>query len=163
MTLSSKKPCGSDASIESSKPTTRRLLVLDTDHFSEWESGSAAGVRLRGRLPFAESDLAVTVVTVEEQMRGWLAEIRRHHDLHRQIAPYAKLQRQVEAFADWIILPWDADSADLFVKLRRQGLRIGSLDLKIACIALAHDATVLTRNAKDFAQVPSLRIENWLD
>jgi len=139
------------------------LLVLDTDHFSEWESGSAAGVRLRARLPSAESDLAVTVVTVEEQMRGWLAEIRRHHDLHRQIAPYAKLQRQVEAFADWIILPWDADSADLFVKLRRQGLRIGSLDLKVACIALAHDASVLTRNAKDFAQVPGLRIENWLD
>jgi tRNA(fMet)-specific endonuclease VapC len=100
---------------------------------------------------------------VEEQMRGWLAEIRRHHDLHRQIAPYAKLQRQIEAFADWIILPWDAESADLFGKLRRQGLRIGSLDLKIACIALAHDATVLTRNATDFAQVPGLRIENWLD
>ena len=69
-------------------------------------------------------------------MRGWLAEVRRHHDLHRQIAPYAKLQRQVEAFADWIILPWDADSADLFVKFRSQGLRIGSLDLKVACIAL---------------------------
>ena len=123
----------------------------------------AAGVRLPARLPAAESDLAVTVVTVEEQMRGWLAEIRRHHDLHRQIAPYAKLQRQVEAFGDWIILPWDADAADLFVKLRHQGLRIGNLDLKIACIALAHDATLLTRNATDFAQVPGLRIENWLD
>ena len=47
------------------------MLVLDTDHFSEWESASAAGVRLRARLPSAESDLAVTVVTVEEQMRGW--------------------------------------------------------------------------------------------
>ena len=58
---------------------------------------------------------------------------------------------------------WESGSADLFVKFRRQGLRIGSLDLKVACIALAHDATVLTRNAKDFAQVPGLRIENWLD
>ena len=96
-------------------------------------------------------------------MRGWLAEIRRHHDLHRQIAPYAKLQRQVEAFADWIVLPWDADSVELFLRYRGQGVRIGSLDLKIACIALAHDATVLTRNAKDFAQVTGLRIENWLD
>jgi len=42
-------------------------------------------------------------------------------------------------------------------------LRIGTLDLKIACIALAYDATLLTRNATDFAQVPGLRIENWLD
>jgi tRNA(fMet)-specific endonuclease VapC len=107
--------------------------------------------------------MAISIVTVEEQVRGWLAQVSRHRDLHRQISPYAKLQRQIDLFADWIILPWDADAADLFVKLRRQGLRIGSLDLKIACIALAHDATVLTRNASDFAQVPRLRIENWLD
>ena len=121
------------------------------------------GKRLSQRLGLSSFHKALTIITIEEEMRGWLAEIRRRDDLHRQIAPYAKLQRQVEAFADWIILPWDVDSADLFVKLRRQGLRIGSLDLKIACIALAHDATLLTRNATDFAQVPGLRIENWLD
>jgi len=107
--------------------------------------------------------MVVSIVTVEEQVRGSLAEISRHRDPHRQISPYAKLQRQIDLFADWLILPWDADSADLFVKLRRQGLRIGSLDLKIACISLADDATVLTRNAKNLAQVPGLRIENWLD
>lgn len=107
--------------------------------------------------------MAVTVITVEEQMRGWLAEIGRHHDPHRQIPGYAKLQRQVEVFADWMILPWDTETSDLFAGFRRQGLRIGSLDLKIACIALAHDAALLTRNTRDFAQVPGLRIENWLD
>jgi tRNA(fMet)-specific endonuclease VapC len=107
--------------------------------------------------------MAVSIATVEEQVRGWLAEISRHRDPHRQISPYAKLQRQIDLFADWLILPWDADSADLFVNLRRQCVRIGSMDLKIACIVLAHDATLLTRNAKDFAQVPGLRIENWLD
>ena len=94
------------------------------------------------------------------QSRLAVAEIRRHQDLHRQISPYAKLQRQVEAFADWIILPWDADSANLFFRFRREGVRLGSLDLKIACITLAHDATLLTRNASDFAFVPGLRFEN---
>ena len=107
--------------------------------------------------------MAVTVITVEEQMRGWLAEISRHHDPHRQITPYAKLRRQVEAFAEWMILPWDAGSAQLFLNFRRQGVRLGTMDLKIACIALAHDATLLTRNAADFAQVPGLRFENWLE
>jgi len=139
------------------------LLVLDTDHFSELERDLEPGKRLGQRLSLSVFDKTLTVITIEEEMRGWLAEIRRRNDLHRQIAPYSKLQRQVETFADWIILPWDADSADLFVRLRRQGLRIGSLDLKIACIALAHDATLLTRNATDFAQVPGLPIENWLD
>jgi tRNA(fMet)-specific endonuclease VapC len=42
-------------------------------------------------------------------------------------------------------------------------VRIGSLDLKIACIALAHDSTLLTRNTTDFAKVPELQFENWLD
>lgn len=106
---------------------------------------------------------ALTVVTVEEGMRGWLAQISRVRDVHRQVAPYAKLQRQVEALAHWLILPWNADSAELFVEFRRQGLRLGTLDLKIACIVLAHDATLLTRNEADFTQVPGLRVENWLE
>jgi len=62
-----------------------------------------------------------------------------------------------------LILPWDADAAELFLQFRGQGVRIGSMDLKLACIALAHDATLLTRNATDFSRVPGLRIENWLD
>lgn len=41
--------------------------------------------------------------------------------------------------------------------------RVGSMDLRIACIALAHDATLLTRNLADFEKVPGLRVENWLD
>lgn len=139
------------------------MIVLDTDHFSEWERGLEAGSRLRARVELARSDLSLTVVTLEEQMRGWLAEIRRQRDPHRQITPYAKLQRQVEAFAEWLILPWDSDSAQLFLSLRRQGVRIGSLDLKIASIAIAHDATLLTRNSTDFAQVPGLRFEDWLE
>lgn len=96
-------------------------------------------------------------------MHGWLAEISRHRDPRRPVSAYTKLQRQAEVFAEWTMLPWDADAAEEFLKLRRQGVRIGTMDLKIACIVLAHDATLLTRNASDFAQVPGLIFENWLD
>ena len=111
----------------------------------------------------AVDEYAVAIATVEEQLRGWLAEIRRHDDLDRQIVPYAKLQRQVESLGNWMILPWDAEAAELFRNFRRQGIRIGTMDLKIACIVLAYDATLLTRNTRDFSQVPGLRFENWLD
>jgi len=57
------------------------------------------------RLRASRMEKALTVITVEEQMRGWLAQIARQRDLHRQVAPYAKLQRQIEAFANWLILP----------------------------------------------------------
>jgi len=36
------------------------------------------------------------------------------------------------------------------------------MDLKIASIALANDATLLTGNSNDFSNVPGLRIEDWL-
>jgi tRNA(fMet)-specific endonuclease VapC len=37
------------------------------------------------------------------------------------------------------------------------------MDLRIASIVLVHDATRLTRNTADFAQVPGLKFENWPD
>jgi tRNA(fMet)-specific endonuclease VapC len=37
------------------------------------------------------------------------------------------------------------------------------MDLKIAAINLVHDAILLTRNLVDFAKIPGLRVENWLD
>ena len=139
------------------------MLVLDTNHFSEWERSSPAGKRLVARLRASGEEMALPIAAVEEELRGWLAEINRHRDLDRQIVPYTKLQREVECFGEWTILGWDAESAQMFRQFRVQGVRIGTMDLKIACIALAHEATLLTRNARDFSQVPGLRFENWLD
>lgn len=139
------------------------MLVLDTDHFSELERNSAAGQRLTARLEGSPTDKGVTIITIEEHLRGWLAEISRRPNPTDQVIPYAKLRRQVEAFNDWIILPFDADAARRFSEFRRQGIRIGSMDLKIACIALTYDVILLTRNSSDFSRVPGLHFENWID
>jgi len=98
----------------------------------------------------------------EEQFRGWLAQIHRQHDPYEQIATYQRLQRRIAFFAEWNVLPWDANAADILQRLRRQRIRIGTMDLKIASIALAHDAMLLSRNLRDFHQVPGLRVEDWL-
>ena len=139
------------------------MLVLDTNHVSELGYGTPAGLRLRERLLASGEDTATTIVSVEEQLRGWLAEIHRLAAPHRQIQAYQRLQGRINFFAAWVILPWDTAAADLFVSFRRQGIRLGSMDLKIACIALVRNATLLTRNTSDFAQVPGLRAANWLD
>jgi tRNA(fMet)-specific endonuclease VapC len=138
------------------------MLVLGTNHLSELEVRCAAGMRLLARLEKCREDTSITVVTCEEQLRGWLAEIKRHTKPRGQIGAYARLIRTVESLARWPVLSLDEESATAFEALEKKRIRIGTNDLKIAAIALAHEATLLTRNSGDFAKVPGLRFENWL-
>lgn len=139
------------------------MLALDTNHVSELTYHTAAGLKLLGRLDSAGENAAVTAITVEESLRGWLALIRKHNDPKGQIAPHQRLIRQVEVFASWMVLPWDEDAAELFDSLKSLRQQVGTQDLKIACICLVHNATLLTRNLADFTPVPGLKVENWLN
>jgi len=140
----------------------REMLVLDTDHLVELDRGSSQGAALQRKLEDAGDEVATTIISAEEQFRGWLAQLHRQRDPHEQIATYQRLQRRIAFFAAWHVLPWDTNAADILQGLRRQRVRIGTMDLKIASIVLAHDATLPSRNLRDFQQVPNLRVEDWL-
>jgi tRNA(fMet)-specific endonuclease VapC len=92
-----------------------------------------------------------------------LAEIKASRGPDAAIQAYSRYHEHVELSARWVILPWDKESSDLFFKHRKDGIRIPTLDLRIACIAMAHEALLLTRNLVDFSQVPGLNVQNWLD
>ena len=64
-------------------------------------------------------------------------------------------------FARRQILPFDKGAAQIFDSLRHQKVRVGTMDLRIAAIALGRQYTVLTRNLADFQRVPGLRAEDW--
>jgi tRNA(fMet)-specific endonuclease VapC len=117
---------------------------------------------LTKRLAASDEEIVTTIISAEEQLRGWLAFINRARDSRRQIDAYRQLQERLQFFAKWRLLPWDAPSAGRFKELRTQGIRIGSFDLKIACIAITNDATLLSRNLSDFQQVSGLKVEDWL-
>jgi predicted nucleic acid-binding protein len=70
-----------------------------------------------------------------------------------------------EVLAEFLILPVDDEAAKQFERLRkdRKLKKMGRADLLIACIALAQDAVLVTRNEKDFKLVTGLRLENWVD
>ena len=68
-----------------------------------------------------------------------------------------------EFYEEFEIVPFDEAAARQFEDLRRQKLRIGSRDLKIAATALVNHALLLSANRSDFETVPGLRVENWLD
>ena len=95
------------------------MLVLDTDHLVEFDEASDAGARLKERLLAVEEEIAATIISVEEQFRGWVAQIHRlHADPHAQIPAYARLKRRLEFYASWNVLPWDAGCARGFFNFR---------------------------------------------
>jgi tRNA(fMet)-specific endonuclease VapC len=59
-------------------------------------------------------------------------------------------------------LPLTEAAGNRFETLRKQRIRIGTQDLKIASIALEAGALLLSANLRDFERVPGLRVENWL-
>ena len=138
------------------------MLVLDTDHLTALERHGHS-TSLFSRLDESLEPLAVTIVTIEEQLRGWLAEIhRRNKDVYDQIAIYRRLETNLAFTASLQTLGWSETAAGIFTDRRRQKIRIGSMDLKIASIAIANDALLLSANLRDFESVPGLRVENWL-
>jgi tRNA(fMet)-specific endonuclease VapC len=103
------------------------------------------------------------VISLEEQARGWLAEISRGRKVHDQIPGYEGLAKLPLFFSAWQIVPFDTRAADEFTRLRKQKIKVGTQDLKIAAIALVNDALLLSANLRDFTKVPDLRVENWLE
>jgi tRNA(fMet)-specific endonuclease VapC len=139
------------------------VLILDTDHLSALDRRSAPGAELQRSLSAEDRVVAISIVTVEEQLRGWLARIAKLRDPARLVAAYGELQDRLDSFSRWIVLPWDMRAAATFQQLRHAKLRVSTLDLRIASIVIAADATLLTRNLRDFGRVPGLKVENWLD
>lgn len=140
------------------------MIILDTDHINELQNSQGNKYQnLSARMSASlDQQFATTVVTLEEQMRGWLALIHRTKDVHGQLSAYTKLNDVVDYFSRWNRLPFDGRAADEFKQLRAQKIRIGTMDLKIAAIALVHDCLLLSANLRDFQLVPNLQVEDWL-
>lgn len=139
------------------------MLVLDTNHLRELAIGSLIGRRLEQRLAESDPEVVTTIASAEEVLRGRLAKLSAAKDVMEQVLASERLGASIQFLAGFALLPWDIEAAERFRLFRQSGVRISTLDLKIACIALEHDSTLLTRNTADFAKVPGLRFENWLD
>ena len=139
------------------------FAVLDTNHFSEMAHHSERGASLKRRLTASGAQVFTTIVTPQEAFEGWFTLINRQSAGRDQICGYTQFQHSIALLMKLTILPFDEDAADHFHRLQSERVRIGTMDLKIAAICLAHDATLLTRNLVDFEKVPGLRVENGLD
>ena len=138
------------------------MYILDTDHLSVLDRGGIDAQRLLTRLAKVNpNQISATIISYEEQTRGWLSHISKARNLEAQVEIYKQLKRQINNYCIIPIIDFDIDAANEFQRIRKLYPRLGTMDLKIAAIAIVNNAIVLTRNTSDFGQIANLQIEDW--
>jgi tRNA(fMet)-specific endonuclease VapC len=137
--------------------------LLDTDHISilQRQSGREYAILSARISRESRSDLGFSIVSFHEQVLGSHTYINRARDAEEIMRGYAMLARILRQFAAAPVVTFDAAAAAVFDGLGARRLRVDTMDLRIASIALSRGLVLLTRNATDFAKVPGLVIEDW--
>jgi tRNA(fMet)-specific endonuclease VapC len=140
------------------------IFALDTDIFTLLMQGHArVAARYAEIVAASEDELTIPAVVRMEVLGGRFETVKKAATGSDAFTVYERLERTEGALAPFRILPIMRSASDYFDRLlpNKKLKKIGRPDLLIACIVLAHDATLVTRNTKDFANVPNLKLENW--
>ncbi|WP_414563085.1 MULTISPECIES: type II toxin-antitoxin system VapC family toxin [unclassified Anabaena] len=137
--------------------------LLDTDHISFLQRRSGAEfLILAARISqYQSTDFAFYIISFHEQVIGAHTFITRSQTPSDTVRGYTLLMEIIRGFSAAPILPFDAGAVAIFEELRAQRVRIATMDLRIAAIALSRNLVLLTRNNSDFSKVPNLITENW--
>lgn len=96
-------------------------------------------------------------------MTGWQAVLRHPKSDAHLADTYLRLTEAVRVLSGMHIVTFSEAAIRRYNALLAMKLNIGKMDLRIAAIALEENATVITRNLRDFGRVPGLACENWAD
>jgi len=138
------------------------MTLLDTDILSLYFAGHG---KVEENYENETDDVTTTVITRIEILAGRFASVIKAEDGGKLLYAQRKLRETEENLAKLAIMPLDAQAALTFDRLRenKKLKKIGRRDLLIASIALAQNATLVTRNVRHFQQVPGLKFKNWAD
>lgn len=139
-----------------------QMYILDTDHLSLIQRNGEDGKRILARVAaLGITEIAVTVITYEEQVRGRLDLISRAKNLDAKVRAYAGLEQLATDYRAIAVLPFSETAASEHQRLRKAYPRLGNMDLRIAAIALTYPAILVTRNQSDFGQIIGLQTVEW--
>jgi tRNA(fMet)-specific endonuclease VapC len=134
------------------------MYLLDTDHFSIFQRQSGdAYLSLKSRMDSCSlTDFAVSVVTLQEQILGSYAYIKQAKRSEGVVKGYWIMSQAFRDLTIFEMLDFDEAAAKVFEQINPGQLRLGTMDARIAAIALSRNLVLLTRNQKDFSKVPNL-------
>ena len=135
---------------------------FDTDILTELFAGNSA---LALRLVAIDADKrAIPTVAAAEVTRGWLNAVRQAEaGKGRMSLEYAfgRFQQSLVNMAPFTLLPYTAAAHSIVEKWKAAKIRVGTNDMRIAATCMVHGATLVTRNARDYAQIPGLTFDVW--
>jgi tRNA(fMet)-specific endonuclease VapC len=106
-------------------------------------------------------DFALSIVSFHEQTLGAHSFINRARTSADVMRGYTLLSETLQGFATAPVLPFDAGAIAVFDELRGKRVRVSTMDLRIAAIAISRNLVLLTRNISDFNKVPDLATQDW--
>ena len=86
-------------------------------------------------------ELAVAVLTVEEQLTGWYTRLHRAKQRDELARIYQHLPDTIEFLAQFKILSFTEPAIERYERLKAAKLNVGKNDLRIAAVALEHGGT----------------------
>ncbi len=139
------------------------MFLFDTDCLTILKQRSGGSFeRLSERVSrHSALEFFISIVSFHEQVSGWNVYVARAKDQRGVVRGYEKLEGLLLDYAQAQLLPYDEAAASLFDELRKEKVRVGTMDLRIATIAISNNMTLLTRNTVDFERIPGLTFEDW--
>jgi tRNA(fMet)-specific endonuclease VapC len=135
------------------------LFVLDTDMLTLLQMGHPRVLAHVAKHPPA--DIAVSVLTVEEQLSGWYTQLRKAKRPEKLAWAYRGLAANVRFLSRVQVLDYDEEAIGRYQELQRLRLKVRKMDLQIAATILGHGGTAVTRNVRDFKVVQGLAVVDW--
>jgi tRNA(fMet)-specific endonuclease VapC len=135
------------------------VFVLDTDILSLYQRGHPG---LTSKIDsLSAQELAISVITVEEELAGWYNLLRKVRDPDDLATAYQHLAGAIPVLARWPILSMTRTAINRYETLKSLKLNIRKMDPRIAAIVLDHGGILVTRNLRDFQRVLGLVVQDW--
>lgn len=136
------------------------MKAFDTDILTEILAGNPAYAERIAKVPLVEQ--AAPIVAVEEIIRGRLNAIRQAEAAKGRITieqAYLLFEQTLDDIREVKVLSFTQQAERLLQEWRKKKIKGSTHDLRIAASCVVGSATLVTRNRRDFQNIPGLSVE----
>ncbi len=139
------------------------MYILDTDHLGilQGRRGEDCNRLLKRIEEVSDSNVYTTIVSFHEIVVGWTKYVKQSNNPQKIVAGYSRLEQVLKDFSCSQVLPFSLAASEVFEDFKRKKIRVATMDLRIASIAISQHMTVVTRNTVDYERIPGLIVQDW--